>query len=121
MNEEGQKALQPMIYLPVSGKFVIALIGASAWMWFSIWAAGPWLADLTDRVGMALAIFLVYGIAVVPGFMNAFLAISLLLDRRPAHPALAVYPPISILIAAYNEEASIDETLVSIDRQNYPG
>ena len=121
MNEESQKALQPMIYLPVSGKFVIALIGASAWMWFSIWAAGPWLADLTDRVGMALAIFLVYGIAVVPGFMNAFLAISLLLDRRPAHPALAVYPPISILIAAYNEEASIDETLVSIDRQNYPG
>ena len=121
MNEEGQKALQPMIYLPVSGKFVIALIGACAWMWFSIWAATPWLADLTDRVGLALAIFLVYGIAVVPGFMNAFLAISLLLDKRPAHPALAVYPPISILIAAYNEEASIDETLVSIDRQNYPG
>ncbi len=26
-----------------------------------------------------------------------------------------------MLVAAYNEEASIEETLISIDRQNYPG
>lgn len=110
-----------MIYLPVSGKFIIALIGASAWMGFSIWAAGPWLADLKYYVGTAFAIFLVYGIAIIPGFMNAFLAISLILDKRPPHPALAVYPPISILIAAYNEETSIEETFISIDQQHYPG
>ena len=110
MNEDGQKALQRMLYLPVSGKFLIALIGASAWMGFSIWAAGPWFADLQFHVGLALAIFLVYGIAIIPGFMNAFLAISLVLDKRPPHRALSVYPPISILVAAYNEEASIEET-----------
>jgi len=121
MNEDSQKTPQSMIYLPVSGKFLIALIGASAWMGFSIWAAGPWLADLKYYIGTALAVFLVYGIAIIPGFMNAFLAISLILDKRPPHPALSVYPPISILVAAYNEEASIEETLVSIDRQNYPG
>jgi biofilm PGA synthesis N-glycosyltransferase PgaC len=121
MNEDSQKALQPMIYLAVSGKFLIALIGASAWMGFSIWAAGPWLADLKYYVGTALAVFLVYGIAIIPGFMNAFLAMSLILDKRPPHPALSVYPAITILVAAYNEEASIEETLISIDRQNYPG
>jgi len=121
MNEDSQKAQQSMIYLPVSGKFLIALIGASAWMGFSIWAAGPWLADLKYYIGTALAIFLVYGIAIIPGFMNAFMAISLILDKRPSHPALSVYPAISILVAAYNEEASIEETLVSIGRQNYPG
>jgi biofilm PGA synthesis N-glycosyltransferase PgaC len=121
VNEDDPKKPQSMIYLPVSGKFIIALIGASAWMGFSIWAAGPWLADLKYYVGTAFAIFLVYGIAIIPGFMNAFLAISLILDKRPPHPALAVYPPISILIAAYNEETSIEETFISIDQQHYPG
>jgi len=121
MNEDGRKALRRMLYLPVSGKFLIALIGASAWMGFSIWAAEPWFADLQDHVGLVLAVFLVYGIAIIPGFMNAFLAISLILDKRPPHRALSVYPPISILVAAYNEQASIEETLVSIGHQNYPG
>ncbi|MET3443736.1 biofilm PGA synthesis N-glycosyltransferase PgaC [Variovorax paradoxus] len=121
MKEDGQKAQRSAFYLSVSAKFFIALIGASAWMGFSIWAARPWLADLEKYVGTAFAIFLVYGIAIIPGFMNAFLALSLILDRRPPHRPLVVYPPLSILIAAYNEEASIDETLVSIDRQNYPG
>jgi len=121
MNEDGRKSLRRMLYLPVSGKFLIALIGASAWMGFSIWAAEPWFADLQDHVGLVLAVFLVYGIAIIPGFMNAFLAISLILDKRPPHRALSVYPPISILVAAYNEQASIEETLVSIGHQNYPG
>jgi biofilm PGA synthesis N-glycosyltransferase PgaC len=121
VNEDDPKKPQSMIYLTVSGKFLIALIGASAWMGFSIWAAGPWLADLKYYVGTASAIFLVYGIAIIPGFMNAFLAISLTLDKRPPHPALSVYPAISILVAAYNEEASIEETLISIGQQNYPG
>lgn len=53
--------------------------------------------------------------------MNAFLLFSLLLDKRPARRPLESYPPLTILIAAYNEEASIAETLLSIERQNYPG
>lgn len=109
------------IYLPVTAKFLIALVGATAWMAFSIWAARAWFDDLRQHVGIVLAVFLVYGIAIVPGFMNAFLAFSLMLDRRPRRAPLAVYPPISILVAAYNEEASIEETLVSIARQEYPG
>lgn len=121
MKEDSQKTPRPAIYLTVSVKFLIALTGACAWMGFSIWAAGPWLADLKQYVGTAFAIFLVYGIAIIPGFMNAFLALSLILDKRPPHRPLVVYPPLSILIAAYNEEASIEETLISIDRQNYPG
>jgi biofilm PGA synthesis N-glycosyltransferase PgaC len=121
MKVDGREAKRSAIYLPVSAKFLIALIGAIVWMGFSIWAAGPWLADLKSYVGTAFAIFLVYGIAIIPGFMNAFMAISLVLDKRPPHRPLSVYPPISILIAAYNEEASIEETLVSIDQQKYPG
>jgi biofilm PGA synthesis N-glycosyltransferase PgaC len=54
--------------------------------------------------------------------MNAFLVVSLMLDRRPPHAALpSRYPSLSILIAAYKEEDNILGTLESIDRQGYPG
>jgi biofilm PGA synthesis N-glycosyltransferase PgaC len=53
--------------------------------------------------------------------MNAFLATSLLLDRRPARRPLDRYPGLSILIAAYNESSSIAETLKSIAKAAYPG
>ena len=53
--------------------------------------------------------------------MNAFLIASLLLDRRPARTKPSRYPPVSVLIAAYNEEASIADTLRSLANQDYPG
>ena len=53
--------------------------------------------------------------------MNSFAALSLLMDKRPKRKILDVYPNITILIAAYNEEFSILDTLKSVDRQNYLG
>jgi len=44
-----------------------------------------------------------------------------LLDRRPRRQKWTRYPAISILIAAYNEQDSIRETLRSIELQDYPG
>lgn len=53
--------------------------------------------------------------------MNSFAALSLMMDRRPKRQPLAVYPGITMLVAAYNEAASIEDTLVSINQQKYPG
>ncbi|ENX10661.1 glycosyltransferase [Acinetobacter variabilis] len=77
--------------------------------------------DLSTYVGYFWAIFLIYGIAIIPGFMNSFAALSLMMDRRPKRQPLAVYPGITTLVAAYNEAASIEDTLVSINKQKYPG
>ncbi|WP_312087363.1 glycosyltransferase [Acinetobacter variabilis] len=88
---------------------------------FSIWIAHDWLHDLSTYVGYFWAIFLIYGIAIIPGFMNPFAALSLMMDRRPKRQPLAVYPRITMLVAAYNEAASIEDTLVSINQQKYPG
>ncbi len=109
------------LYVAVRLKFVIALAVSSGWFALSVWVALPWIAELSGLVGHALAIMIVAGIALVPGFMNAFLIMSLMLDRRPPRHEIEQYPPVSILIAAYNEEASIADTLRSIARQNYPG
>ncbi len=108
-------------YVPIRIKFAIALSTATAWMLLSITLANPWAEALGAWVSMPLAWIIVAGIALIPGFMNAFLLVSLALDRRPGHAPLEQYPGLSILVAAYNEEATIVETIESIARQQYPG
>jgi len=108
-------------YLGIRGKFAVALLTSGAWFALTVAIALPWITELSGIVGTAFALLAVGGIALVPGFMNAFLIASLLLDRRPSRSQPSRYPPVSILIAAYNEEASIADTLRSIANQDYPG
>jgi len=110
------------IYLSVRSKFVIALCVGLMWAAFSFLAARAWLSDLSGLVGTVPAHLAIFGIAIIPGFMNAFLVVSLLLDRRPElRSTRGALPGITILVAAYNEEASIASTIESIARQHYPG
>lgn len=109
-------------YIPVRRKFVLAMAAGLGWMAFSIVAAEAWIRDLSLAIGPVASYLAIYGIAVIPGFMNAFLVVSLLLDRRPpVREALAPLPGITILVAAYNEESNIVATIESIALQHYPG
>jgi len=105
----------------VNTKFALAMVLSLAWFALTIWIAMPWMRDLARLANWPIAILVIGGIALVPGFMNAFLAVSLLIDRRPPRGSFDRYPAITILIAAYNEGESIAETLQSIAAQNYPG
>jgi poly-beta-1,6-N-acetyl-D-glucosamine synthase len=110
------------LYLSVRAKFAISMLLGLLWAAFSLWIARTWLAEFSAIVGAVAAHLVVFGIAIIPGFMNAFLVTSLLLDQRPAvRVAHGNLPCLSILVAAYNEEASIASTLHSIARQDYPG
>jgi biofilm PGA synthesis N-glycosyltransferase PgaC len=109
------------LYLSINAKFQIAVFGALLWMSGSIYLARPWFGELVEILGPILATTVIAGIAIIPGFMNAFLLIGLVMDRRPHHTPLDHYPAITILIAAYNEAATIAETIKSIDLQGYPG
>jgi biofilm PGA synthesis N-glycosyltransferase PgaC len=109
-----------MAYVTIKVKFVICLTMAFTWMAVSIWLSLPWYEDLSREIGWLLAIFLISFIAIVPGFMNAFVICSLLLDKRPEILREQHYPPITILIAAYNEAADIATTLKSIFLEDYP-
>src|SRR4051794_39540039 len=53
--------------------------------------------------------------------MNAFLVISLILDRQPSFKNEFPNDEITILIAAHNEENKIFQTLNYINRQDYLG
>ena len=109
------------MYIRVLHKFIIAYVIALTWLIFSVWFAIPWLTDLALLTNWFWSIFIIFGIAIIPGFINAFLSCSLLLDKRPKRKTITEFPPLTILIAAYNEEANIASTLFSINEQKYPG
>lgn len=108
-------------YVPIRAKFAIALTAGLAWAALSVWLSLQWLDDLAGLLGLPLALFVIAFIAYVPGFMNAFLIASILMDRRPERRHLDRYPGISILVACYNEEASIAATIGSLATQGYGG
>jgi biofilm PGA synthesis N-glycosyltransferase PgaC len=112
---------RPRIYIPVGVKFAIATFAALSWMMLSVLLSRPWMESLSDATHWLFAIFAITFIAYVPGFMNTFLTVSLLLDRRPKRKQPEVYPGVTVLIAAYQEEAAIAGTLESIARNSYPG
>ena len=103
------------------GRFGLSLILALAWVVFSIWLSLPWLSDLGGLTHPLAALFVLAFVAYVPGFMNAFLMASLVLRPDALRRTPEQWPALSILIAAYNEEALIGETLRSIAALDYPG
>jgi biofilm PGA synthesis N-glycosyltransferase PgaC len=108
------------LYFSVKAKFFTALIFALSWMGASFWYSQPWYEDLSREIGIYAAYFTITFIAIIPGFMNAFVAMALLLDKRPKVISEQKYPPVTILIAAYNEEHSVASTLSGIFLQDYP-
>lgn len=112
--------IDAILYFSVKSKFFTALIFALSWMGFSFWYSQPWYEDLSHEIGVYLAYFLITFIAIIPGFMNAFVAMALFLDKRPKVIDQQRYPPVTVLIAAYNEEKSIASTLSGIFLQDYP-
>lgn len=111
------------MYLTIKQKFCISISAALLWAAFSLTVAQPWISDLSETLGAFLAYTLIFGIAIIPGFINFFLVISILLDKRPPKKFLdhRDYPPITVLTAAYNEQDSIEETVRSIGANKYLG
>ena len=109
------------VYVPVIVKYWIAFAFAMLWASVSYYYADHWIDDLAGYVGYFLSYFIILGIAIIPGFMNAFLVASILMDKRLPKKTLDQYPPITILVAAYNERSHIIDTIKSIAAQDYPG
>ncbi|MGA9582706.1 MAG: glycosyltransferase [Allosphingosinicella sp.] len=101
--------------------FGVAFLFACAWTAFSIWVSRPWLRDLGELTHPLAALAALTFVAYLPGFMNAFLLASLLMEPRRERRGQSLYPPISILIAAYQEEKAIAQTLRSVRDAGYPG
>jgi len=114
----------PRFYLSVKTKFIISTFTAGLWFAFSYWVAQPWLKELSALVTPYLAYPIIFCIALIPGFLNIHILMSVFLDNPPSLPLdrlseEKLFPPITILIAAYNEEKNLPDTFKSINAQNY--
>jgi biofilm PGA synthesis N-glycosyltransferase PgaC len=108
-------------YLPVRTRFLLSIGAGLLWAAFSTWIALGWIEELGRTITLPAAIAVIAGIAIVPGYLNVQLAASLISDRpRPLHFEHN-YPAVTLLIAAYNEEAQIAETIEYALRQDYEG
>lgn len=79
----GPQTLPKKFYIPVKIKFFIASAIALSWFIVSFWLSYPWVLDLSTKAGHLVAWLIVLFIALIPGYLNAFLLASLLLDRPP--------------------------------------
>ena len=109
------------LYLSTGQKFAVACLVAAAWVGLSAWISLPWIGDLARHVTVVPAVVLVSLLAFVPGFLVAFLAAGALLDRQPTLVSASPTAPLTVLIAARNEAASICDTLRSLAAQDYAG
>jgi len=108
-------------YLTIRAKFLISTSVSVLWLLTSWQLAQPWLSDLSQVTGYLAAVSIIFFIALLPGFLNAHILSSVILDRPPTLELDLDYPSISLLIAAYNEAANIAETFRAIGKQDYPG
>ena len=77
-------------YVPIPAKYVLAMLLALAWLTFSVVVSRPWMEDLGRVTHPLFAIVCLTFVAYVPGFMNAFMIVSLLLDQRPRRRPLTI-------------------------------
>jgi poly-beta-1,6-N-acetyl-D-glucosamine synthase len=115
-----QRSQPRPFYIPVRTKFLLSTSIAALWFSFSLWMAQAWAGDLSALIGQVPALLVILFVALIPGFLNAHLLSSVLLDSPPALRTDIEFPPISLLLAAYNEEANLPETLRGIRSQDYP-
>ncbi len=109
------------LYVGLHLKLLLVVGIGLAWAGFSLWLSLAWIDTLGASITMPLAIAVIVGIAIIPGYLNANLIASLLLDRPPPLRFDLAFPDVTVTIACFNEEETIEETLDYVVEQDYPG
>ena len=108
-------------YVSVGRKFSVALFVATLWLAASVWISWPWITGLAAHVTIVPALAIVSLLAFAPGFVVAFLVVGLAFDRQPPLKVSSPRDPVTVLIAARNEESAIGDTVRSLSEQDYAG
>ncbi len=109
------------LYVTLRWKLVLVIAIALSWAGFSFALALPWIEALGESITLPLAVAVIVGIAILPGYLNANLVASLLIDRPPPLRFDLDFPDVTVVIACFNEEETVEETIDYIAKQEYPG
>lgn len=102
-------------------KYIAAIAYSFIWLLISLFFAIPWIGEIGRFVPIWMGWLVVTGMALIPGVAMAFINASLLMDKRPVPAKMEEHPPVTIIVAAYNEQDTIEKTLDSIMEQDYRG
>jgi biofilm PGA synthesis N-glycosyltransferase PgaC len=108
------------IYVPLKLRVVLTFVAGFLWVCFSLWLSRSWITTLGHDITTPLALLVITGIALIPGYLNIQLLSSILVDTPRPLAFDVPFPPVVLLIAAYNECRSIAETLDYALRTDYP-
>jgi poly-beta-1,6-N-acetyl-D-glucosamine synthase len=109
------------VYINLHLKLALVIGFALAWAGVSTLIAIPWIESLGESITLPLAIAVIAGIAIIPGYLNANLVAALLIDSPPPLRFDLDFPSVTVVIACFEEEATIEETLDYVRHQEYPG
>jgi len=121
LRESNKKLTESSFYIDIKTKFYISFCFAILWLVLSVYISIPWIKDLSEITTPLGAIIIITGVAYIPGYMNAFLVVSLILDKQPRFRDEYPRDNVTLLIAAYNEENGIYDTLKYVANQDYDG
>jgi biofilm PGA synthesis N-glycosyltransferase PgaC len=110
-------------------RFTAAVALTAAWVGFSVWFSSPWRDELEEALGPVMAWVIPVLLAYIPGLVIGFLCFTLVLTRYqppPLHPPIGPWPlhqwpPITVIVAAFNEEEGIERTLERLGASDYAG
>ena len=110
-------------------RFALAAVGTIAYVGTSVWVSRIWRGELEDAVGPVMAWVIPILMAYIPGVVIGFLCFTLIFTRyqpprlrAPEGPWPAgSWPPVTVIIAAYNEEEAIEWTIGHVVASTYPG
>ncbi len=119
----------PALGLRPTVRFAIASLLTLAWVGFSVWVSGPWRDQLEDAIGPVMGWVIPIFLAYIPGLVIGFMIFTLLITRFQELPLAppegdwpeGEWPPVTILVAAWNESEAIVPTLDRIAELSYEG
>jgi biofilm PGA synthesis N-glycosyltransferase PgaC len=118
---------RPSVSAPL--RFAVAFALTIAWVGFALWASAPWREELREAIGPVMAWVIPTFLAYIPSLVIGFMIFTLVTLRyrvpSPAPPPgpwpEGEWPPVTIVIAARNEEESIGSTLEHLAALSYEG
>lgn len=109
------------MYFSVKKKFIITLIIVAVYSVLCSFLEIPWWRSLSSTFNPVIATIIVIGLAFLPGVMVCLNLCGIIMDKPRRREIIeSEIEDITILVAAYNEEAGVYETLQSLSRQEYP-
>lgn len=103
-------------------RFILVNFLALIYAITSYFLAQPWVNSLTEVLrNYNLSLMIIMFIAIVPGYLNMLLLSSLLTYRyEEVKIKDEEFPPVTLIVPAYNEAEVIMETFRGIRQQDYP-